>query len=386
MKRIAILGATGSIGVQSLDVIEQFPEDFSAHGLTAHTSISPFHAQIERFGPVAAAISDKDSAARIPAVSSRTRILTGPEGLLEIVTHPEVDLVISALPGSAGFLPTLRALEAGKTVALANKEILVMAGELVMKTAARAGAKILPLDSEHSAVHQCLAGQDMDQVERVILTASGGPFLSGEHDPKLISPEEALAHPTWEMGKKVTIDSATMMNKGFEVIEAHWLFGMPFSKIDVVVHPQSIVHSMVELVDGAILAQLGVPDMRLPIQYALTYPERLSASWPKFDLTRKWDLSFQPPDFERFPCLRLAYEAGQQGGTVPAVLSAADEVAVERFLSEDLSFSEMPAMLASAMSAHDPREFLDGRGEICLESILAADEWARRYCSEYPGN
>lgn len=382
MKQIAILGATGSIGAQSLDVIAQFPDRFAVHGLTAHTRMADFQRQIEQFKPQFVAVSDESSATLLPPYNGRPEIRTGPEALTDIVTHPDVDLVISALPGSAGFLPTLRAIEAGKTVALANKEILVMAGQLVMGAAEKSGAVILPLDSEHSAIHQCLAGQDMKQVRRIVLTASGGPFLSGEHDLTTVSPGDALAHPTWEMGRKVTIDSATMMNKGFEVIEAHWLFGLPFSQIDVVIHPQSIVHSMVELVDGAILAQLGVPDMRLPIQYALTYPERLPAKWPRFDLTESWDLHFEPPNYIRFPCLRLAYEAGAAGGTIPAVLSAADEVAVESFLETRIAFSDIPKLISSTMENHTPAEFIGTDGSLSLDTIIDVDSWTRQHCRQ----
>jgi 1-deoxy-D-xylulose-5-phosphate reductoisomerase len=385
MKQIAILGATGSIGVQSLDVIAQFPDRFCVHGLTAHTRMDDFQQQIERFRPQSVAVSDETSATLLPPYNGSPEVRTGPEALTDIVTHPDVDLVISALPGSAGFLPTLRAIEAGKTVALANKEILVMAGQLVIGAAKQSGAVILPLDSEHSAIHQCLAGQDMAQVRRIVLTASGGPFLSGDHDLTTVSPGDALAHPTWDMGRKVTIDSATMMNKGFEVIEAHWLFGLPFSQIDVVIHPQSIVHSMVELVDGAILAQLGIPDMRLPIQYALTYPERLPAKWPRFDLTRPWDLHFEPPNYERFPCLRLAYEAGAAGGTLPAVLSAADEVAVESFLEMEIAFSEIPTLISGAMDSHTPGEFIGTDGSLSLDSIIGVDSWTRQYCRQIAG-
>lgn len=383
MKQIAILGSTGSIGVQSLDVIAQFPDRFSVHGMTAHTQIAVLGQQITRFQPKTVAVLEEENVSRLSLDGQTPEIYTGVEGLTAVVTHPDVDLVISALPGSAGLLPTLRALEAGKSVALANKEILVMAGELVMRAAKRSGVDILPLDSEHCAVHQCLAGQDLAQVQRIILTASGGPFLSSDRDFSTVSPEDALAHPTWNMGRKVTIDSATLMNKGFEVLEAHWLFGLPVSQIDVVIHPQSIIHSMVEMVDGSIIAQLGVPDMRLPIQYALTYPERMPASWPRFDLTRVWDLNFQPPDHERFPCLGLAYEAGRIGLTTPAVLSTADELAVDAFLNSRIDFTDIPAMISGAVEAHTSREFQASNGPFTLDSIVSADAWTREYCSRY---
>lgn len=383
MKRIAILGSTGSVGVQTLDVIARFPDRFTVVGLTANSRSALLSEQIARFRPQIAAVMEERFAAELPNYHGRPSVRTGLEGLIDVVTHPEVDIVVSALPGSAGFLPTLRAIEAKKTIALANKEILVMAGEIVTAAARRAGVEILPVDSEHSAIHQCLAGQDRDRIHRIILTASGGPFL--RTDPAHLtrmSPGEALAHPTWAMGRKVTIDSATLMNKGFEVLEAHWLFGLPFSRIDVVIHPQSIIHSMVEMVDGAILAQLGVPDMRLPIQYALAYPERLEAGWPRFDLRQTWQLTFQPPDREKFPCLELAYRAGQAGHTLPAVLSAADEIAVSAFLEQEANFTQIPALIDEALSVYT-RTYPSSTGNgLTLDDVMTADAWARTFCRE----
>jgi len=386
MKRIANLGSTGSIGVQSLDVIAQFPDRFAVHGLTANRQTDVLKRHIEQFRPHTVAVMEERYAKSLACDGHGPDILVGVEGLTALVTHPDVDLVISALPGSIGLIPTLRAIEAGKTIALANKEILVMAGELVMRKAQKHGVQILPVDSEHSAIHQCLAGQDVDRVRRLILTASGGPFLSMDRKGfRSISPEDALAHPTWSMGRKVTIDSATLMNKGFEVIEAHWLFGLPVSQIDVVIHPQSIIHSMVEMVDGSIIAQLGVPDMRLTIQYILTYPERLSAPWSRFDLTRMWDLTLQPPDYEKFPCLRLAYQAGNAGQTLPAVLSTADEMAVEAFLESQIGFTDIPEVIADAMAAHTREQSQRVKGRLSLESVVHADTWTRDYCGTLCG-
>ncbi len=388
MKRIAILGSTGSVGTQTLDVIAAFPDRYSAHSLTANTRVDLLERQIARFRPRMIALADGGRADRLVrgaaglgSGAGAPSIHTGVEGLIEAVTHPDVDLVISALPGSAGLVPTLKAIEAGKTIGLANKEILVMAGEVVMESARRNGVDILPVDSEHCAVHQCLAGQDPDRIERVILTASGGPFRNS--DPAAltrISTTDALNHPTWNMGRKVTIDSATLMNKGFEVIEAHWLFGLPVSKIDVVIHPQSIIHSMVEMVDGSLLAQMGPTDMRIPIQYALSYPERLETPWPRFDITRSWSLTLDPPDEDTFPCLGLAYEASRRGATAPTVLSTADEMAVEAFLDHRIGFTDIPGIIADAMDRHAAAA--DGSAPVTLESIVAADRWTRAYCGK----
>ena len=399
MKQIAILGSTGSVGTQTLEVIAAFPDRYAAHSLTAHSRVDLLERQIARFGPRMIAVHDAERAAALARGAGAPSIHTGVEGLIEAVTHPDVDLVISALPGSAGLVPTLRAIEAGKTIGLANKEILVMAGEIVMAAARRHGVEILPVDSEHCAVHQCLSGQDPDRVERVVLTASGGPFRDSDPDElSRMSSKEALNHPTWNMGRKVTIDSATLMNKGFEVIEAHWLFGLPVSKIDVVIHPQSIIHSMVEMVDGSLLAQMGPTDMRIPIQYALSYPERLETPWPRFDITRHWSLTLDPPNVAMFPCLGLAYDAIRRGSTLPAVLSTADEVAVEAFLQQRIGFTDIPRIIADAMDRHgtapasDRHEAPPGSDRhgtapgsaapVTLESIVAADRWTRTYCRE----
>ncbi len=393
MKRIAILGSTGSVGTQTLEVIAAFPDRYSAHSLTARSRIDLLEQQCARFDPRVVAVRDAECAEQAKRAAGFARggggqpgqpgpsIHTGEEGLIEAVTHPDVDLVISALPGSAGLVPTLRAIEAGKTIALANKEILVMAGEIVMESARRNRVEILPVDSEHCAVHQCLAGQDPDRIQRVVLTASGGPFRDTAPEALArMTSKDALNHPTWNMGQKVTIDSATLMNKGFEVIEAHWLFGLPVSKIDVVIHPQSIIHSMVEMVDGSLLAQLGPTDMRIPIQYALSYPERLESPWPRFDITRNWSLTLDPPDEAMFPCLGLAYEAIRRGSTLPAVLSTADEMAVEAFLRQRIGFTDIPRIIADAMDRH--LAATDLTAPVTLESIMAADRWTRSFCEE----
>jgi len=396
VKRIAILGSTGSIGVQTLDVIAAFPDRYAAHSLTVNTQIDLLEEQICRFAPRIVAVSDPDSAKTLED-RAKTRkfnggaqhdryggspsVHAGVDGLIEAVTHPDVDIVISALPGSAGVIPTLQAIEAGTTIGLANKEILVMAGEVVMAAARRHEVDILPVDSEHCAVHQCLGTQPPDQINRIILTASGGPFRNwNPGDLNAITAAEALDHPTWNMGRKVTIDSATLMNKGFEVIEAHWLFNLPVSKIDVLIHPQSIIHSMVEMVDGSVLAQLGPPDMRAPIQYVLSYPDRLESPWPRFDITQSWSLTLDPPDHEAFPCLPLAYKASDRGGMLPAVLSPADEVAVDAFLNQRIGFNDIPRMIADAMEEYDATH--QQNDAVDLNSILAADRWTRTFCDK----
>jgi 1-deoxy-D-xylulose-5-phosphate reductoisomerase len=302
---------------------------------------------------------------------------SGPEGLLAVATHPDVDLVLYASSGSAALEAVVASIDAGKTIALANKEVLVMAGGLVTERARQHGVAILPVDSEHNAIHQCLHGRDPSEVRRLILTASGGPFRGQSPDElKGVAPEEALRHPTWRMGPKITIDSATLMNKGLEVIEAHWFFGVPSDRIDVVIHPQSVLHSMVELRDGSIIAQLGLTDMRLPIQYAFSYPERWAAPLPPLDLVRSGQLEFHLPDYDAFPCLRLAYRAVEVGGSLPVVLNAANEVAVEAFLAGRLAFTDIPRVIAQAMDAHAVRPVAT------LQEVRAVDTWARDYSLE----
>jgi 1-deoxy-D-xylulose-5-phosphate reductoisomerase len=375
MKKLAILGSTGSIGVSTLSIVERFPERFRVVALAAGKNLSKLKEQVSLFRPEVVSLSSeadaKDLRAQLP--NFRGEILWGERGLLAVATHPDVEMVMAALVGAAGLAPTLAAIRAGKTVALANKEALVISGELMTREAKRHGVRILPVDSEHNAIFQALHGHQRAQVKRIILTASGGPFL---HRPAeelaTVSVEEALKHPTWKMGNKITIDSASLMNKGLEVIEARWLFDVPPEQVSVIIHPQSIVHSMVEYIDGSVLAQLGIPDMAIPISYILAYPERLPlAHLPSLDLATAAQLTFVQPDFEKFPCLRLAYEALQQGGTCPAVLNAANEVSVEHFLAGRLRFTAIAAINEYVLQAHVPQA-VSG-----LEVLLEADRWAR---------
>jgi 1-deoxy-D-xylulose-5-phosphate reductoisomerase len=367
LKRLAILGSTGSIGQQTLEVARAFPDRFQIIGLAAGQNLERLARQVEEFKP--ALIYHQGRRTR-PTKTERE--LVPPE---DMVRHPEVDTVVIATSGKAGLAPTLAAVKAGKNVALANKESLVAAGEIIIREAKANGARIVPIDSEHSAIWQCLQGEKTAKggPARIILTASGGPF---RHYTKTqlsrVTPAQALKHPSWQMGKKVTIDSATLMNKGLEVIEAHWLFDLPVDRVTVIIHPQSIIHSMVELADGVVKAQLSYPDMRLPIQYALAYPERLpNPALPRLDWNQTKELTFEPPDFNTFPCLKLAIEAGKQGGTYPAVLCAADEVAVELFLAQRIKFTDIAQLVELALNRHKSIPHPS------LEEIMAADEWAR---------
>jgi 1-deoxy-D-xylulose-5-phosphate reductoisomerase len=375
-KRLIILGSTGSIGRRTLDVVRDFPDRFEVVGLSANTDIATLAAQAREFRPRALCVCAPEalSAAEDLAAACGARLHLGRPGLVELIEEHDADIVVVATVGFVGLLPTLRAIELGRTIALANKEVLVTAGDLVMESARAHGATILPIDSEHNAVLQCLNGSGPERVRRIILTASGGPFRGRTRDELArVTPAEALDHPTWRMGPKITVDSATLMNKGFEVIEGKHLFNVPVARIEVVIHPQSIVHSMVEYVDGSILAQLGVTDMYLPIQNVLFYPERVANTHPSLDFPALGMLSFESPDSGTFPCLRLAREAAEAGGTCPAVLNAANEVAVERFLAGDLGFLRIPAVVEDALEAHD-------RGPArCLADIMSADEWARAH-------
>ncbi len=364
IKQLAVLGSTGSIGQQTLDVVRAFPGKFRIIGLAAGENLDLLARQINEFKPRFVYCQDK-----------RTRLANAQYELLsleEIASHPQVDTVIIATSGKAGLSPTLAAVRAGKTVALANKEPLVMAGEIITSEAALNAARILPIDSEHSAIWQCLNGETQ-KATRLILTASGGPFR--HYSPaqlKRVTVEQALKHPSWQMGKKVTIDSATLMNKGLEVIEAHWLFDMPYDHIEVLIHPQSIVHSMVEFVDGSTKAQLSYPDMRLPIQYALSHPDRLpNPQLPRINWSNINSLTFEQPDLDRFPCLRLAIEAGKKGGTYPAVLCAADEVAVELFLSRHIRFVDIASFVERTLEQHQTI------AHPTIEEIITADAWSR---------
>ena len=382
MKRIAILGSTGSIGRSSLAVVDANPTRLSVAALAAGQNSALLAEQVARYQPEAVAMS---SAAGIDALRATGTPLpsivgTGAEGLVAVATHPSVDIVICASSGTAALEAVLAAIEAGKTIALANKEILVMAGQLVTEAARRRGVAILPVDSEHNAIHQCLHGRAQGELRRLILTASGGPFRGmTAAELERVTPAAALQHPTWQMGRKITIDSATLMNKGLEVIEARWLFDAGADQIDVVVHPQSIVHSMVELSDGSVIAQLGVTDMRLPIQYACSYPERWEAMLPPLDITRAGRLEFFPPAHDRFPCLGLAYEALRAGGTVPVVLNAANEVAVELFLVGRLGFMAIPRVIAETMGAHESEPVTT------LRMVRRADAWAREQARHVAG-
>jgi 1-deoxy-D-xylulose-5-phosphate reductoisomerase len=377
MKNVVILGSTGSIGRSALDVISRNRDRFRVVGLTAHRNVELLARQVEEFGPEVTAVSDFVPTDALEAKKPQTRVLRGEEGVREVAAWEGADFVLSAIVGSAGLLPTLDAVEAGTTVGLANKETLVAAGDIVMRAAERSGSRILPVDSEHSAVFQCLEGQDRKALRRIHLTASGGPFV-GRSREELggVTPREALNHPSWSMGRKISVDSATLMNKGLEVIEAHHLFGVGPEGIEVLVHPQSIVHSMVEFADGSCIAQLSVPDMRGAIAYALSYPERLDGVIEPLDLPALGRLTFERPDFESFPCLSYAYEALAGGGTMPAVLNAANEVAVEGFLSGRVGFGGIPVIIKNTMNEHR-REDLDG-----IEAVLKADSWARRRSEE----
>ena len=370
MKGLVVLGSTGSIGRQTLDVVRAFPSEFRVVGLAAGLNLELLSEQIEEFKPRLACCTSVEHRGLLPK-----SVTFAP--MEEMVCQPDVQIVMAATIGSAGLVPTVRALESGKTVALANKEVIIMAGELVMSLARDGGGSLLPVDSEPSAIWQCLRGED-GPVRRIIITASGGPFRTTPvEELERVTPEEALKHPTWKMGKKITVDSATLMNKAFEVIEARWLFDVPWDKIDVVIHPQSIVHSMVELADGSVKAQLGPPDMKLPIQYSLFYPNRLeNEKIPRLDTTATYSLSFQPLEPARFPCFNLAMEAGKRGGTYPAVLSAADEVAVDLFLRGGIGFLDIYRTVDRVLESHIPSP------GYCLEEILAADQWARQQSRE----
>jgi len=376
MKHVAILGSTGSIGTSALSVVDAHPDRLRVVGLAAGANAGGLAAQIARYHPRIVALAEGGAAALhatgVPL--NAAEVHTGAEGLIAVATHPDVDVVLCASSGTAALEAVLAAIDAGKTIALANKEVLVMAGEVVTEAARRRGVAVLPVDSEHNAIHQCLHGRSASEVTRLVLTASGGPFRSWPAGAlRQASAGDALRHPTWQMGRKITIDSATLMNKGLEVIEAHWLFGVTRDQIDVVVHPQSVVHSLVELRDGSMIAQLGVTDMRLPIQYAFSYPERWGGAAPRLDLAACGPLEFHAPDLDRFPCLGLAYEALDAGGTMPVVLNAANEIAVEAFLAARVGFTAISAIIAAAMAAHTVAP------ATTLAAVRAVDAWAREY-------
>jgi 1-deoxy-D-xylulose-5-phosphate reductoisomerase len=375
MKTLSILGSTGSIGRNALEIVRRFPERFAVKALAAKRSVALLAEQVREFTPDAVAVFDDDAARKLEPLlpqGCRTRVLRGADGYSTVAAWEGADVTLAAMVGAAGLLPTLAAIDSGKTIALANKETLVMAGAVVTARAAARGATILPVDSEHSAIFQCLQGQRREDAVQILLTASGGPFFRRAREEfAALTAADALRHPNWSMGAKITIDSATMMNKGLEVIEAKWLFGVPQEMIRVVVHPQSIIHSMVAFRDGSVIAQMGVPDMKTAIAYALSYPERLALEQPLPAFSSGMQMSFAEPDLEKFPCLGLAFEACRRGGTLPAVLNAANEVAVHAFLEERVAFTAIPRIVQRTMDAHDPV------ADPALEDILEADRRAR---------
>ena len=375
MKKIVILGSTGSIGVTALRVIRQNPEKYKVVGLTAGRNVRLLLRQIAEFKPKAVAVlQEKDKEWLKSEVQDQfIEVYSGEEGFVKVATIAESDIVISSIMGAAGLIPTFSAIKAGKDIALANKETIVMAGPIVVEEVKKRGVFIIPVDSEHSAIFQSIQGHPKDDIKRVILTASGGPFKDASLEEMAnVTPEQALKHPNWKMGKKITIDSATMMNKGLEVIEARWLFDIPVDKIDILVHPQSIVHSMVEYKDGSIIAQLGIPDMSIPISYALSYPHHVENDLPSLELDKIKVLSFEKPDLKRFKCIRLAYEAIKIGGSMPAVMNGANEVAVEAFLRKEIGFLDIPDIIERVMSVHEPFP-VDS-----IASVMEADRWARQ--------
>jgi len=381
MKRIAILGSTGSIGCSSLKVIEAHPEAYQVTALAAGKNIDLLAEQIRKFRPqVVAVLGDQEAESLKERLGSAegTRIVSGREGLIHLATLEEADTVISAITGAAGLVPTYAAIRAGKNIALANKETMVMAGPLVIKEAKRKGVALLPVDSEHSAILQCLQGHPRDDVRRVILTASGGPFRDFSYEEmEKVTPAQALKHPNWNMGPKITVDSATLMNKGLELIEARWLFELDIRQIHILIHPQSVVHSMVEYRDGSIIAQLGIPDMITPISYALSYPRHVETTLPALDLEQVGTLRFMKPDTGKFRCLELALSAAQIGESMPAVLNGANEVAVELFLQGRIGFLQIPSLIEETMRAHTPFVIHS------IEKVMEADAWARQRAAEF---
>ena len=374
MKHISLMGSTGSIGKQALEVAAANPDKLKIRVLVAHKSDEILEQQIRQFEPDFAVLTDKEAAARLAArYHGKTDILSGEEGLLAAATYSEVDTVLASMVGYAGLRPTMAAIECGKNIALANKETLVAGGSLVMKAVAEHGVSLTPVDSEHSAIFQSLRGGSDKEVKRLIITASGGPFRGRKrHELENVTLEQCLKHPNWSMGRKVTLDSSTLANKGLEVIEAHWLFNMPYDKIDVVVHPQSIVHSLVEFCDGSVIAQLGEPDMRLPIQYALSWPERFDYSFDQLDLVRAGSLTFEAPDLEAFPSLKIAMDCGRAGGTLPCAFNAANEEAVNAFFDGKIKYLDIPYINAKTT------ELCVNVTEPQIEDIVAADAEARR--------
>jgi 1-deoxy-D-xylulose-5-phosphate reductoisomerase len=379
VKAITLLGSTGSIGTQTLDIVAQYPEQFRIVGLTAGRNVKLFAQQIRQFRPEIVAICDEDKLQElkeaIADIDPQPILLAGETGVVEVAKYGDAQAVVTGIVGCAGLLPTIAAIEAGKDIALANKETLIAGGPVVNPLIAKHGVKILPADSEHSAIFQCLQGVVSGGLRRIILTASGGAFRDLPVEKlATVKVADALKHPNWSMGQKITIDSATLMNKGLEVIEAHYLFGMDYDDIDIVIHPQSIIHSLIELQDTSVLAQLGWPDMRLPLLYALSWPERIHTDWERLDLVKSGDLTFREPDHEKYPCMQLAYAAGRAGGSMPAVLNAANEQAVALFLEEKIKFLDIPKVIEKVCDKHQK----DNCQSPALDDILEADKWARQ--------
>ncbi len=379
MKAITLLGSTGSIGTQTLDIVAQYPEQFRIVGLAAGRNVEMLIAQIRQFRPAIAAICEEDKLPElqeaIADLDPQPILLAGLAGVIEVARYGDAETVVTGIVGCAGLLPTVAAIEAGKDIALANKETLIAGGPVVLPLVEKYGVKLLPADSEHSAIFQCLQGVPTGGLRRILLTASGGAFRDWSVEKLAeVKVADALKHPNWSMGRKITVDSATLMNKGLEVIEAHFLFGLEYDRIDIVIHPQSIIHSLIELQDTSVLAQLGWPDMRLPLLYALSWPERIYTDWQKLDLVKAGDLTFRAPDHQKYPCMQLAYAAGRAGGSMPAVLNAANEQAVALFLSEKIEFLDIPRCIEFVCDRHSSNNCVNPS----LDDIVAADQWARQ--------
>lgn len=381
MKNLAIIGSSGSIGKQTLDVAKNHPEKFKITALAVNSSIEELKKQIEEFNPIAVAVTNEEKAAKLKKDFPRLKIFSGANAAVELIEIPEVDSVVVSVIGSAGILPTLKAIELGKAVHLANKETLVVAGDLINAELKKHNAKLMPpIDSEHSAIFQCLNGEDPNNINKIIITCSGGAFKNHPTEElKNVTAQDALKHPTWNMGKKITIDCATLMNKGFEVIEAHQIFGVPYEKIEVIIHPESKIHSMVEFIDGSIMAQIGESDMRIPIQYSLSYPERLNNNFKRLNFSEIKSFTFRQPDTEKFPCLKYAIEAGKTGGTMPAVLNAANEICVQKFLEDKIKFLDIAKIIKKTMGAY---ELIPNP---TLGQILETDKWARKFADSSCG-
>ncbi len=380
MKAITLLGSTGSIGTQTLDIVAQYPDQFRVVGMVAGRNVELFAQQVRQFNPEIIAIQDESKLAELRAaiadLQPQPQILCGPEGVVEVARYGDSSVVVTGIVGCAGLLPTIAAIEAGKDIALANKETLIAGGPVVLPLVEKHGVKLLPADSEHSAIFQCLQGVPEQGLRKIILTASGGAFRDWDvADLPKVTVADALKHPNWSMGRKITVDSATLMNKGLEVIEAHYLFGLGFDDIEIVIHPQSIIHSMIELQDTSVLAQLGWADMRLPILYTLSYPERLHTDWERLDLVKVGSLTFRAPDHAKYPCMNLAYAAGRAGGCMPAILNAANEQAVALFLDEKIRFLEIPQVIEKACDRYTNQN----KSQPQLEDIIEADRWAREF-------